>query len=71
MANRVGRPSLGHTSTIELGIGPKLDNALTSLAKTSGISRAALVRAALTSYLIEKGALVESDLIIRTPTQLH
>lgn len=66
-----GRPALGHTSTIQIGIGPRLDKTLRSLSRMSSVSRASIIRAALTAHLLERGALIRGDREDVTPTRIR
>jgi hypothetical protein len=63
-----GQPNLGHTADLKIAISPSLDAALNRLVVVSGVSKAAIVRDALTRHLAEQGVLSPVSVIATTPT---
>lgn len=55
-----GQPNLGNSIDLRIGISPALDDALNRLVAISGISKAAIVRDALSRHLASNGVLPPS-----------
>jgi hypothetical protein len=64
----VGQPNLGNSVDLRIGISPALDGALNQLVAMSGVSKAAIVRDALTRHLSAQGVVPPSAVLATTPT---
>ena len=56
-----GQPALGNDVRIELSISPTLANALNVLVELSGMSRGAIIRAALVDYVRSTGVALPGE----------
>lgn len=63
-----GPQSLGNSAELRIGINPALDAALDQLVAVSGVSKAAIVRDALTGHLTAHGVMPPSAVLSTTPT---
>jgi hypothetical protein len=54
-----GQPYLGNSESLRVAISPELESALDMLVQVSGVSKAAIVRQALSGYLASQGVLPE------------